>query len=324
MTIKQQHCLVTGANGFIGNALHQRLMAYGCQIRTITRQPLVNCQDNRVLDLKSANFPSDLCQGIDTIFHLAGKAHALAETRQDALEYQATNVDATRKLLENAQQAGVKRFIYFSSIKAIGGNPENPQNETAIEVADTPYGESKFQAEQLVLHGGYVAHPVVIRPCMVYGNSDKGNLPKMIKAVKRGIFPPISENHKKRSMVHVDDLIQAAILSAENPVAATQIYIVSDGHDYTTRQIYNWIRETLQQPPIHWSIPSDLLHGVAKIGDLIGHFRNKRFLFDSDALEKLTVAASYSSAKIQNQLGFRPQITLAQALPDIIRYLNLN
>ncbi|HAJ80179.1 MAG TPA: NAD-dependent dehydratase [Fibrobacteres bacterium] len=323
MSPNEGKVLVTGANGFIGATLCKQLLRMGCYVRTLSRHPNTFGNENWIMDLAVGNCPEGLCTGIDTVFHLAGKAHALAENSQDAAEYRQINTEGTRKLLEAAQRAGVKRFIFFSSVKAAGDSPVQPMDETVATPADTPYGQSKYEAEQLVLHGGYVPHPVVIRPCMVYGNSDKGNLPRMIKAVAKCLFPPLPDNHNRRSMVHVDDVIRAALLAAEKPEAAGQLYIVSDGHSYSTRRIYDWIRMALGKSPAQWTIPLSILNRLAKSGDAIGRLSGRRFLFDSDALDKLTGSACYSSAKIERELGFSPKQTLKESLPDIIRYLNL-
>lgn len=313
--------LVTGAQGFIGVKLTQTLSQQSFQVRTLTRNATNDKTDNYSIDLAIDECPSSLCANIETIFHLAGKAHALAETQQDEAEYFQINTEGTRKLLEAANQAGVQRFIYFSSVKAVGGSDLQPMNESVQTLADTPYGQSKYAAEQLVLHGGYVPHPVVIRPSMVYGNTEKGNLPRMIQAVRRGVFPPLPETHNRRSMVHVDDVVQAALLAAENPKAAGQIYIVTDGQAYSTRQIYAWIRAALGKSPMNASIPSSVLQALAKTGDAIGRLSGRRFPFDSDALDKLTGSAWYSSAKIERELGFTPQHNLQASLSEIVGYL---
>lgn len=318
-----RRALVTGACGFIGQHLCHLLNEQGYTIRALNRRVLHQWPDSVALDLAMANWDINPCLDIDTVFHLAGKAHALAENHRDEAEFRRINTEGTRKLLEAAQQAGVKRFIFFSSVKAVGECGLQPMDESVTVSADTPYGQSKYEAEQLVLHGGYVPHPVVIRPCMVYGDSDKGNLPRMIKAIRRGLFPPLPELHNHRSMVHVEDVVRAALLMAEKPEAAGQIYIVSDGQSYSTRQLYDLIRAELGKPSVKWAIPITVLELLAKIGDGISRLSGRRFVFDSDALHKLTGSAWYSSAKIQRELGFHPQHTLRQSLPDIVRFLKL-
>jgi len=315
--------LITGAEGFIGVQLRRELLRRSFFVRSLVRQSTEKSADIWGVDLAADNFPSAVCDGIDIVFHLAGKAHSLAENRQDLDEYRKINTEGTRKLLEAAKLAGVKRFVFFSSVKAAGDCELQPMDETATVPADTPYGQSKYEAEQLVLHGGYVPHPVVIRPCMVYGHTDKGNLPRMIEAVRRGLFPTLPELHNRRSMVHVDDVVAAALLAAEKTEAAGQIYIVSDGQSYSTRQLYDWIRAALGKSPAQWAIPLIVLKILAKIGDAIGRLRGRRFMFDSDALQKLTGSAWYSSAKIERELEFHPQHSLQQSLPGIVRFLNL-
>ena len=314
--------LVTGANGFIGSRLVRQLKQQGYQVRTLSRSLDADSNDHWLLDLAVDECPAPLFDGIAIVFHLAGKAHALAETTQEAAEYRNINTEGTRKLLAAAQLAGVQSFVYFSSIKAVGDSPEQIIDETFDAPAETPYGQSKYLAEHLVLQGGYVPHSVVIRPCMVYGNTEKGNLPRMINAIRRGLFPPLPETNNRRSMVHVEDLVRAAILAMEKPEAAGQIYIVSDAQQYSTRQLYDWIRAALGKPPISWQIPFSVIKALAKMGDIMGRMSGRRFPIDSDSLHKLTASAQYSSAKITRELGFHPQHSLQQTLPEIVRFLN--
>jgi nucleoside-diphosphate-sugar epimerase len=317
---KETRVLVTGASGFIGNQLCKTLRQQGYLLRTSSRSDYVSSDDHWRIDLATEDCPPGLCDGVETIFHLAGKAHALTEHQQSDTEYRAINTEATHKLLAAAQRAGVKRFVFFSSVKAVGDSPLT-STETTTSAAATPYGQSKFAAEQRVLHGGFVAHPVVIRPTMVYGNTNKGNLPRMIKAIKRGTFPPLPEFNNHRSMVHVDDLVQAACLAAATPAAAGQLYIVSDTIAYSTRELYDLIRSALGKPARSWAIPYPLFKMLAKFGDAYLNIVGRRFLIDSDTLQKLSGSARYSSAKIRRELGFNSQHTLQQTLPDIIRYL---
>lgn len=311
--------LVTGASGFIGSELCLALRSRGCAVRTTSRSDGASI----VLDLANSDiYPPTLCAGIEVVFHLAGKAHALTEKSRDDAEYRQINTEGTRKLLEAARDAGVKVFVFFSSVKAVGDSGQQPQDETVTDPAKDPYGASKYDAEQLVLHGGYVPHPVVLRPSMVYGNTEKGNLPRMIKAVRRGFFPPIQELANRRSMVHVKDLVAAAILVAEKPSAAGQVYIVTDSHGYSTRQIFDQIRAELGRPRIAWSVPMPIFNALAKLGDGFGRLLGRRMPIDSDSLKKLTDSAWYSSDKICRELGFQPRHTLSEALPDIIRFLS--
>jgi len=311
--------LVTGATGFIGQHLYTSLVDNGAKIRVLGRTKpegalnFVHWDMTQSLDAKALD-------GIETVFHLAGKAHALNSDYHDDVECFSINTAGTRKLLEAAKTAGVRRFVYFSSVKAVAYN-KRCSDEFCNDLPDTMYGRSKLMAEQLVLNGGYVPEPVVIRPTMVYGCTEKGNLPKMIRAIRNRRFPPLPCTQNSRSMVHVEDVVSAALLLSKHPEAAGNCYIVSDSHAYSTRQMYEWICEASHQPVPSWNIPVFLLKLLAMIGDLIGKITGQRFVFDSDGLEKLVGTEVYLSVKIENELGFCPRRGLYESLPEIVRYL---
>ncbi len=299
--------LVTGASGFIGGHLNQCLQQKAVHVRALVRAHVSTnnaWQEQWLGDL--TNLPKGLMHGQDVVFHLAGKAHALSERAEDEAEYFTVNTEGTRRLLEAARDAGVRRFVFFSSVKAAD--------------ADTPYACSKREAEQLVLEGGYVPEPVVIWPVMVYGPTTKGNLPRMIRAVARGWFPPVPDAGR-RAMVHVDDVVEAAWLAATRPEAVGKTYVVTDGEAYTTRRIHAWICEALGRPAPRWNVPLPALRSMARIGDAIGRICGRRFMFDSDVLDKLVGDEWYDGAMIRRELGFAPARNLRDALPGIIEYL---
>lgn len=316
--------LVTGASGFIGRALCSELRAQNKHIRAGMRQPTVGPWDEAVIfDLSTDAIPEEILTGIDTVFHLAGKAHALAETQQDEHQYFHINTEGTRKLLSAGKKAGVKHFIFVSSVKAMDEGGAKMSDETDECHPITPYGKSKLAAERLVLKGDYVPAPVVLRLTMVYGGTQKGNLPRMIEAIAKGRFPPLPEFRNRRSMVHVDDVVQALLLASERQSAIGQTYIVTDGNPVSTRNLFEWISETLEKPLPRWTTPLSLLKALAFFGDGIGHLRGRRFVFDSDALTKLTESSCYSSKKIEQELGFKPHRGLRSSLAEIVTYLKL-
>ncbi len=145
--------------------------------------------------------------------------------------------------------------------------------ESATEKAScapaTPYGKSKLTAQRFVISGNYIPEPVVLRLSMVYGRTHKGNLPRMLKGISKGTFPPLSELSNSRSMVHVDDVVQALILASSKPAAVGQPYIVTDGQAVSTSQLYDWMCEALNKPRPSWSIPISVLKAIALTGDVI-------------------------------------------------------
>ena len=342
---------ITGAAGFIGRqfaaALSPRCKTLGLDLQRYKGI----CDEWATADI-GRGLPRGILSGIDTIFHLAGKVHALAEVQADELAYFRINTEGTRNVLTAAKEAGVKRFVFFSTIKAMSrdgdagptseggeqrtevrgqgaengglrsedgyGAGERPMTEEDSVEPDTPYGKSKLEAEELVLNGGYVPEPVVLRLCMVYGAGAKGNMQKMLQAVARGRFPPIPEVGNRRSMVHVKDVVQAALLAAEKPEAVGQRFIVSDGQAYSTRQMYELICHALAHGVPRWSLPLWSLRLLGVAGDAIGRLRGRRFTFDSDALQKLIGSAWFSSRKIESVLGFQPAWDLEKALPEMV------
>jgi len=202
----------------------------------------------------------------------------------------------------------------------MGEGGEKRFDETDATLPITEYGRAKLEAERLVLALGRDRgmHVCVLRLPLVYGPRVKGNLLQMIKAIDRGQFPPLPEAHNKRSMVHVDDVIQALRLAAENPAANRQVYLVTDGQTYSTRQMYDMIRAALRKPAVCWSVPLGLLRLAAGVGDAIGSVQGRPFFFNSMMLDKLLGSAWYSSEKIERDLGFKPTQTLETALPAMV------
>jgi nucleoside-diphosphate-sugar epimerase len=141
----------------------------------------------------------------------------------------------------------------------------------------------------------------------------------MMDAIERGRFPPLPATNNKRSLVHVDDVIRAALLAAESPRANGQVYIVTDGHAYSTDDIVRTMRDALGKPARGWAVPLGVLRMVAAAGDLIGRLRGRRFVFDSNAYGKLLGSAWYSSGKIEQELGFRARCDLRDGVEEMVK-----
>ncbi len=252
-------------------------------------------------------------RGVDCIFHLAGRAHALAEGPEACEEYRLANVQSTTDLLSAARAAGVRAFVYFSSVKAM-----EPRAQSADGVCDAAYGRSKLLAERAVLNSGAVPHPVVLRPALVYGPHPKGYLELLIRATRARWFPPLPELGNQRSMIHRDDLVRAALQCATDPRARARTYVVTDGSGYSTRQIYDCVLAALGRPAPRWTLPIALLRLAALAGDGIGRLRHRRFPFDSEVLEKLVDSACYDGTPIRQELGFEPRRTLQDSMAEML------
>lgn len=326
--------LITGATGFIGQRLVAALLSREGSIRILARNAdkasmIWSAPSLKVFqgDLtESSLMPSDLCEGVETIFHLASGSFAESDdTGEVERLQQKVVVEGTRELLKLAVKASVKQFIFVSSVKAMGEGGRECLDETSLATPKTAYGRAKLAAEQLVLEAGrtYGMHVCNLRLPMVYGCDHKGNLSRMAIAVDQGWFPPLPKVANRRSMVHADDVVQAMLLAAENPRACHQTYIVTDGCAYSSRQIYTLIRQALGRRVPWWYFPVGLLRIGAKIGDLAEGGLKRKAPLNSQVLYKLLGSAWYSGTKIQRELNYRPQYVLETALPEILSFLDL-
>ncbi|HQQ76136.1 MAG TPA: NAD-dependent epimerase/dehydratase family protein, partial [Thermoanaerobaculia bacterium] len=315
--------LVTGAGGFIGRALVESLAAGGEPVRAMFRTPpqaLPSGAESITADLSDPLALRRAVAGCDSVFHLAGKAHDLdAATRSDA--FRAANVDGTRSILEAALEAGTASFVFASSVKAMGEGGEECLDEEAPASPRSPYGRSKLEAEGLVLEAGARSRmrATVLRLPLVYGPRMKGNLLSMLDAIESGFFPPLPGVANRRSLASVGDVVQAFRLSAAAPAAAGRTYLVTDGVDYSSRGIYDAMREALGKRPVRWSVPLTALRAAAAFGDAAAGATGRRVPFGRAALEKLLGSACYRNERIRRELGFRPVTTLQAALPEIVR-----
>ena len=318
--------LVTGASGFIGQHFCRHLKKKGCQVRALLRKKLSSNNVEGLWDeeleccLGEDPLPAGTLEGVSTVFHLAGIAHSFKPIREMAKVYWSVNLAATEELLKKAALSGVKRFIYFSSVKAMGDPGEHCVGELWNALPVDVYGLSKRKAEEAVLAAGRASsmHVCCLRPALVYGPGVKGNLLRMMAAIDAGRFPPVPDTGNRRSLVHVEDLIQAAMLAADKPAANGKTYIVTDGRQYSTREMYVMMAATLGRKVPAWTVPAWVLRGGGHIGDVIGRIRGRRFPVDSEAVTRLLGSACYNSRKIEQELGYHPTRDLCSTLPEMV------
>ena len=313
--------LVTGASGFIGSALMRRLQADGLPVRGIARTPgSWRGAEFVTADLAAGPLPTAVFEGVDTVYHLAAKTHDLHETANIEAEYTRINIDGTRNLLSVAQESHLRRVVFASSVKALDEGGPEPRDETWTPNPASAYGRTKLAAEKLIfeLAAARRFEAVCLRFPLVYGAGQRGNLMRMMASIDRGRFPPPPENGNRRSMLHVENAVDALVLAGRHPAAAGQIYFVTDANAYSTRQLYDWMREALGKRPHRGSVPVWMFRMLAAWGDAARTFTGRRMGFDSDTLQKLLGSAWYSSKKIITELGFVPRRDLRSALPELV------
>ena len=290
---------VTGGTGFAGQRLVMALRQAGSDVRLLSREQ--QAEGTIICDLQSDTIPNEALIGVDTVFHLAGFAHDMQDPRKVEDLYRVVNVEATVELARLAVESGVKRFVFVSSVKA-GGKAVSGQciNESDQNDPEGVYGKSKREAELKLLKIGSESgmHVSIIRPSLVYGPEVKGNLQLMLTGIKKGWFPPLPEMGNRRSMIHVDDLVQAIFLVSEDKRSNGEIFIATDGAPYSSREIYNAMCGVAGKSIPKWSVPKILFDIVSLVSPRIKY-----------KINKLLGDECYSSAKLE-VLGFKAKKSL--------------
>lgn len=304
--------LVTGASGFIGARLA------GPGVRLLLRRAGARDASAVVGDLLEPATLSGACDGVDCVFHCAGFAHAFAATNPEL--HWRVNRDGTRNLADAAGRAGVKRFVFLSSVKAMAEPGDDCVDEDWPGEPDTDYGRAKRAAEAAVLDAGarYGMHVVNLRLAMVYGRGGRGNLERMARAVRAGWFPPLPETGNRRSLVHVQDVVRAMRLVAEIPAASGRTYIIADSRPYSGRDLYDALTDALGKPRARWRAPAWMLRLAGRAGDAATRSARRQFPVSSEIVSRLLDSACYSPARIERELGWRASIGLAEGVREML------
>jgi len=312
--------LVTGADGFIGGVLASRLEAMGSEVYRLSRKGT----GPKTITNDIGKDPIVGLAGIkpQAVFHLAGRVHRMDEGGDAEAEHIRVTVDGTNYLLQAAAEAGVETFVFFSTVAVMPEGLATELDETTPPAPTTPYGRAKLRAEELVLGMNRKSgmRTVCLRLPMVYGRGHKGHLPRMIGAIDRGLFPPLPQYPGKRSLVHVEDAVDAAILAAIRPEAAGKVYIVAEPRPYSSREIYEIVLKALGRQAPGWHVPRALLASSALLGDVGQRITRRRLPFDSAALSKLSAPAMYSGRRIERELGFKTKKTFATAAREVVAH----
>ena len=273
--------IITGATGFVGSNLSKYLEEKG----------------NVVGKLSLRNPDWILNKNADVIIHLAGKAHDTANTSADD-EYFKINRDLTIQLFDEFLNSEIRDFIYFSSVKATADTIEGILDENHPSDPKTPYGKSKLEAENYLLAQELPENKrlFIIRPCMIHGPGNKGNLNLLYKVVEKGIPWPLADFDNQRSFLSIDNLnfLIERIISDQNMTSG--IYNFSDDKALSTNDLVKIIANTSGKTERLLKIPKHLISFIAKTGDYL------KLPLNSERLKKLTENYIVSNQKIKKEL----------------------
>jgi UDP-N-acetyl-alpha-D-quinovosamine dehydrogenase len=302
--------LVTGATGFVGRALVARLLAEERAVRAAARSlPADLRADVEQVAIGEIGPDTDWTRaviGIEAIVHLAARVHMTGEDASTAASlFRAVNATGSAALARAARKADVRRIVLISTTTVYGDrSPGRPFDESSPPAPATPYAGSKLEAERLVAEAlaGSATELVVLRPPLVYGPGAKGNFARLVGLVQRSVPLPLASVHNRRSVVYVENLVDAILRSIDHPAAAGRTYVVSDGADVSTPDLAARIAAALGQRPSLLSFPPPLLRLAGK---LTGH---------SDEVSRLLDDMAVDSSLIRAELGCKPPFSLAEGL----------
>jgi nucleoside-diphosphate-sugar epimerase len=319
MEIRGLSALVTGASGFIGGRLAERLSTEeGVRVRAMVRNPT---RTERLRKLPSEIVQADLLDlpslrkaidGCDLVFHCA----ALVRETGDRNEFYRTNVQGTENILKVSSDTGVKRFIHFSSVAVYGMNPLDGSDETTpYQPCGNLYCDTKIASEKAV----WAAHQetrlpvVVIRPVNVYGPYSNAWTIRPIKFINSGQMILINGGAGINNYVYIDNLLDAALSVTKREQSVGQVYLISDGAPVTWREFFGYYARMAGKPNIR-SIPQWLAKVIALGMEITSKFSGKPPKITREAVRFLTHQAHFNIEKVRHELGYQPRFSLQEGM----------
>ncbi len=295
--------IITGISGFVGQNLSKYLEVNNYDIEGLS------LRNNWRLAINS-----------DALIHLAGKAHDTENTSKDE-EYFKINTELTKKLFDDFLNSEINDFIYFSSVKATADTIEGILDEEHLSDPKTVYGKSKLLAEQYLLSKNLPKGKrlFIIRPCMIHGPGNKGNLNLLYKVVEKRIPWPLAAFENQRSFLSIDNLNFLILQIIKNKELQSGIYNFADDHFISTNQLIQIISSASGKKSRLWKIPIGLILFASKLGDKI------KLPLNSERLKKLTESYLVSNEKIKKALKIKNlPVSAEQGLTKTIKSFQSN
>lgn len=310
--------LITGVSGFVGGALAYRLLGEGrYRVRGAARRVLSNVPAGLELcqspELEAEADWSELLQDVEVVVHAAARVHMMNDQAADPLsEFRRANTEGTLRIARQAVEAGVRRFVFISSIKVNGEESpaDRPYSADDVVAPVDPYGVSKHEAEQalLALARETGLEVVIIRPVLVYGPGVKANFQSMMRWLDRRLPLPLGAIHNSRSLVSLDNLVDLIVTCLQHSAAAGQVFLVSDGSPLSTTQLLRRMGLALGKPARLLPIPAVWLQLIA------------RLLGRPAIAQRLCGSLCVDIEKTRRLLGWEPPVTVDEAMSRTARY----
>jgi nucleoside-diphosphate-sugar epimerase len=290
--------IITGASGFVGSNLNDYLESFN-ELQSMC----VRFIPNQQFDINS-----------DTIIHLAGKAHDLRKVSNPS-DYYDANFELTKQLFDSFLMSKASVFIFMSTVKAVADEVENILTEDAVANPKTHYGIAKQQAEQYILSHKLAAgkRVYILRPCMIHGPGNKGNLNLLHQLVTKGFPWPLGAFENQRSFLSIENLCFVIKELLENKDIPSGVYNIADDDSLSTNELIKLIGESIGKKSVIWKIAPVLIGSFAKVGDCL------YLPLNTERLQKLTESYIVSNTKIKKALQKSLPVSAKQGLIKTIK-----
>lgn len=312
-----KNILITGANGFLGQALVKSLSINENYNLTKVVRKIDNRSDDSYLAVGDINANTkfvNALKNIDVVIHLAARAHVMHDNSSNPYdEYKSINVDGTLNLAKQALINNVKRFIYLSSIKVNGESTNNdPFTEISTPKPEDDYGKTKLEAEVglINLFKNTNTELVIIRPPLIYGPGVKGNFANLIKLAQTKMPLPFGSINNRRSFIYIDNLIDFISYCIESENAANQIFLISDDSDLSLKELIKLLRLELNKPPLLIPVPIFIFKIMGKVTG------------KTAVVNRLTGNLQINMNKAKSVLSWKPPFSTKQGLAKTIQSYN--
>ncbi len=321
--------LVTGGTGFIGQYLVRQLLQEGYSVRCLVRdkaQAEALFIPTRYLefipgDLTKPETLVSIADGVDHVFHLAAMGHVSAVSQQAFQQFVAVNVEGTASLMRECGRAGVGRFIHFSSTAAMGLIKKSIVDETDPPQPRTPYQKSKYESEIVALSLGkdFGVPTLVLRPCMVYGIGGTGEFFKMCRLMRQGIFPKVGSGRNLTPLVHVRDLVQAAMRTIHRGKAG-QVYIIASERSLAMDELRKMVMTAWGARACYPYVPVWLMYCAASGFELLGRMAGKAPLATRQNIASTVWDREFSISKAANDLGYAQSVDFEAGINETVAW----